>query len=429
MKVVSGFSKAFNYDPETSFTTDQTPEHAWNAVYINDNWQFVDCTWGAGSRDDRGNFVKKFSDFHFLTEPKLFILSHFPYMDSDMSKSQAWQLLPKPLTLDTFSKRLKGFSHMYTCKIKPVSHPDGVITFSNKIEVTMQYPKSSYFFLMARLFKKQSAREFDQYVLVENIDGSRIKVKVSPPERGTYTLKLFGRTDPKVEELTALANYVLKCEEVGDHVFAFPKHQGSFGPYHDYVEAGFHSSVGKQAVMESKNGKLDFLIKTTKNVEAIAKMEHATKNLNPNDNYILLEREKEQLYIKAKFPSKGYYKLSIFTKNENADTYSPRIAYLVFCSQDDPKCEPFPKVFPQTTQYECRLLSPVTCEIKAHEQILFRFSSPNIVQALLHETPMEKKGTVWEGTLRTSGPGERIRVSASDQKGSKYWRIYEFNVM
>ncbi|XP_062586279.1 kyphoscoliosis peptidase-like [Saccostrea cucullata] len=429
VKIISGYSKSFNYDPEMSFSTDKTPEHAWNAVYLNGDWQFVECTWGAGSRDDRGNFVKNFSDFHFLTEPKHFIVTHFPYMDSDMSKSQTWQLLPKPLTLEVFNKRLKGFTGMYRWKIKPLSHPDGVTNFSNKIELTMGYPKSSYFFVMARLSKKLSARDFDQHALVENMGGNKVRIRVAPPERGTYILKLFGRNDPKVEELSAVANYVLKCEETGDSSFAFPKHQGPFGPYHDSLEAGFHSSTGKNAVLESRNGKLDLQIKTTKKVEAIAKLEHATKNLNPNDNYVLLERDKGKLCVKAKFPSKGYYKLSIFTKNENADTYSPRIAYLVFCSEDHPNCEPFPKVFPQTTQFECRLLSPVTCELKTHAQVKFRFSSPSIVQALLHDSPMEKKGNIWEGTMKTPGPGERIQISASDQKGSKYWRIYEFSVM
>lgn len=428
VKIVSGYSKSFNYDPERVFTTKETPEHAWNAVYIHGNWQFVECTWGAGSIDERGAFIKNFSDFHFLTKPSHFIVTHFPYMDNDMSKSQPWQLLSNPLSLETFSKRLKGFSQMYVWNLKPVSHPDGVVTFSRRLDLTIQYP-SAYFFVVARLSKKMSTRNFDQYVLVENLSGNKIRIRVTPPERGTYTLKLFGRTDPTIEELTALTNYVLKCEEVDSEVFAFPSHQGPFGSYHDYIEAGFHSSAGKKACLQSKSGKVDFSIKTTKVVDAVAKLEHATKNLNLSDNYTLLEREKGQLHLKAKFPSKGYYKLSVFTKNENGETFSPRIAYLVFCGEDYPKSEPFPKVFPQTIQFECRLLSPPTCEVKAHEQIQIRFSSPKIVQALLHETPMEKKGNVWEGKMTTSSPGERIRVSASDQKGSGYWRIYEFNVM
>lgn len=345
-----------------------------------------------------------------------------------MSKSQPWQLLSNPLSLETFSRRLKGFSQMYVWNLKPISHPDGVVTFSRKLDLTIQYP-SSYFFVVARLSKKMSTRNFDQYVLVENLSGNKIRIRVTPSEKGTYTLKLFGRTDPAIEELTALTNYVLKCEEVDSEVFAFPSHQGPFGSYHDYTEAGFHSSAGKKAFLQSKSGKVDFSIKTTKIVDAVAKLEHATKNLNLSDNYTLLEREKGQLHLKAKFPSKGYYKLSVFTKNENTETFSPRIAYLVFCGEDYPKSEPFPKTFPQTTQFECRLLSPATCEVKAHEQIQIRFSSPKIVQALLHETPMEKKGNVWEGKMKTSSPGERIGVSASDQKGSGYWRIYEFNVM
>ena len=428
VKIISGYSKSFHYNPERVFTTDETPEHAWNAVYIQGNWQFVECTWGSGSVDDRGAFVKKFSDFHFLTEPKHFVVTHFPYMDSDMSKSQRWQLLPRTLSLETFSKRLKGFTPMYIWNLKPLSHPDGVITFTKKTEVSLRYAKS-YFFVSARLLKNASSRNFDQYVLVENVGGNRIRVRVTPPERGTYTLKLFGRADPQVDELTPLTDYVLKCEGVEDEVFAFPNHQGPFGSYHDHVEAGFHKSVGENPFLQSKNGKIEFPIKTTKAVDAMAKLDHATQNLNSLDNYALLEREKGQLHLKAKFPCKGYYKLSIFTKNENKETYSPRIAYLVFCGEDNPNCEPFPKVFPQTTQFECRLLSPVTCEVKAHEQTHFRFSSSKVVQAMLDGKPMEKKGSVWEGVVKTASPGQQIKISASDQKGQNYWGIYVFNVM
>jgi transglutaminase/protease-like cytokinesis protein 3 len=52
-------------------------DHAWNAVKINGTWQLVDVTWGAGNRVNNV-FEAHYSDVYFFTNPKLFVLNHFP---------------------------------------------------------------------------------------------------------------------------------------------------------------------------------------------------------------------------------------------------------------------------------------------------------------------------------------------------------------
>ena len=53
--------------------------HAWNAVFINGSWRLLDCTWGAGSYDLDGNFIREINEHFFLTDPDELIYSHFPY--------------------------------------------------------------------------------------------------------------------------------------------------------------------------------------------------------------------------------------------------------------------------------------------------------------------------------------------------------------
>lgn len=71
--------------------------HAWNAVFIEGKWELLDATWGAGYRNEQGKFVQEFQPGYFLTEPRIFLLNHFP-------DSSIWQLVQEPITADDFKK-------------------------------------------------------------------------------------------------------------------------------------------------------------------------------------------------------------------------------------------------------------------------------------------------------------------------------------
>lgn len=54
-------------------------DHAWNAVKIGGDWKLLDTTWGAGTMTGvKPEFVFKFNDKYFFTEPDIFFLNHFP---------------------------------------------------------------------------------------------------------------------------------------------------------------------------------------------------------------------------------------------------------------------------------------------------------------------------------------------------------------
>ena len=54
-------------------------DHAWNAVKIGGEWKLLDATWGAGTvTGEKPQFVFRFNDGYFFTEPDTFFLNHFP---------------------------------------------------------------------------------------------------------------------------------------------------------------------------------------------------------------------------------------------------------------------------------------------------------------------------------------------------------------
>lgn len=79
--VISGYAKGLSYltgDPKK-------PNHAWNAVKINNGWYLIDVTWGAGGVKNK-EFKRRFSNFYFATPPEQLIYSHLP-------TNPRWQLL------------------------------------------------------------------------------------------------------------------------------------------------------------------------------------------------------------------------------------------------------------------------------------------------------------------------------------------------
>jgi transglutaminase/protease-like cytokinesis protein 3 len=87
---VSGYGK-------NSFgSTHRGPNHAWNAIWLNGKWYLCDVTWASGSVDtDREIFIRDFNSSYFLTDPSLFIGSHYP-------TDPKWTLMLKKPTLQEF---------------------------------------------------------------------------------------------------------------------------------------------------------------------------------------------------------------------------------------------------------------------------------------------------------------------------------------
>jgi Transglutaminase-like superfamily len=54
------------------------PNHSWNAVNLNGKWYLCDPTWSSGRIDrETMQFVHIYNELFFLTEPNLFIQSHY----------------------------------------------------------------------------------------------------------------------------------------------------------------------------------------------------------------------------------------------------------------------------------------------------------------------------------------------------------------
>lgn len=92
--VIAGYSKGFGYKPGKKFL--QT-DHAWNAVKIDNKWYLLDATWGSGYINENSDYVSFFTEEHYLTDPRNFIIKHLP-------ADPMWQLFPAAISIRTFEK-------------------------------------------------------------------------------------------------------------------------------------------------------------------------------------------------------------------------------------------------------------------------------------------------------------------------------------
>lgn len=89
-EVIHGFTK--DYSGRNSKT--KKPNHTWNAVKLNGQWQLLDITWAISYGSNKGP-----DDFWFLIKPSDFIYTHYPV-------EPKWTLLERSISFSEFQKPL-----------------------------------------------------------------------------------------------------------------------------------------------------------------------------------------------------------------------------------------------------------------------------------------------------------------------------------
>jgi transglutaminase/protease-like cytokinesis protein 3 len=115
-EVISGFSRTGLNDIGKARSA---PDHAWNAIRINDKWILADATWGAGYVDYKSRkFVPNFTSAYFDVKPTVFAYSHFP-------EDEQWNFTA--LTLNDFWEQPLFFPSFFSLGMELVSPSKGVI--------------------------------------------------------------------------------------------------------------------------------------------------------------------------------------------------------------------------------------------------------------------------------------------------------------
>jgi hypothetical protein len=114
-EVITGYAKC-NFERVEKFRSN----HTWNAVMIDSCWHLLDVTWGSGYVTFADEFVQKLDERYFLTDPKEFILDHYP-------EDLRWTLLQEPPALKEFKFSPFKAKSFVKYAINPVFPGNGLI--------------------------------------------------------------------------------------------------------------------------------------------------------------------------------------------------------------------------------------------------------------------------------------------------------------
>ncbi|XP_067669745.1 kyphoscoliosis peptidase-like [Haliotis asinina] len=342
-KMVIGFSKGRNYNPEIGFTPESETAHAWNIVYVSGQWLPLDVTWGAGNVDEYNRFQKRYEDMFFLTDPKDFAVKHFPYMDNDMEKSKTSQLLKRPLSLEAFNKSVVVDTAGTIWGLVPTSHKEHTIEVEKECHITFQTRHNDLQNISCHMTDKSSI-DYERYVVLRKSGRKRFTIHVTPPKIGKYDLRVYGRAVDSTEVgHSQIITYKINCRSVHDKVFTYPLHTGLWGIKRDVDvdKYGFVSSVWANDVIVSKNGTFKLRLKTQRKPKAIFRLEDGNKK--DLRQYICPYLGRGFIEVTGSLPQEGVYKLILHCNSGDGQReYDHLGEWLITCNKPAPEPESYP---------------------------------------------------------------------------------------
>ena len=427
---ISGYAKGYNYNPESQFEYGHATTHSWNAVHVDGEWRFVDCTWGAGNCDEFKKFHFDYHDHFFFMNPDLFIFTHFPY-ESDLQMAIAWQLLDEPWSLDKFNSHIKPSMKAIEWGIDFVSHLSNVV-FTNAVSVFELKSNGTDLCVLNGELLAEKGDTNKTYSYAYKSGPSDYKIVVRPPSIGKYTLRILANTTDD-DDAFLLVSYVIKCLSTDGLVRAFPYHWGLWGPIGCLNDYGLILKDTCPLIV-TDTGEIQIKLFTNKEIEASSRLSHAENLVRDSDDYVMTEINGGHLLTRARLPKEGYYKLQIMAKL-NDDNYRTIITYLLGSKQMLPVVNKLPKCYKAAREFKCCLLEPLTYELPRNTKIRVRLKcSENLSLVLKKQTlKVERSDDVWDFVSATPNAGEKFCISGklinSNNVGSTYKGLYEFSII
>ena len=410
---IGGYSKGFNYKLTTNI--EESEKHEWNAVQIDNEWFFIESTWGAGYSTDDKIFIKRFNGYFFFTPPNEFIRGHFPF-------DSKWQLLPNnkiinEITFMEFVHLKSDFFIMGFNSIEP-DYTFNDVEEKGKFNLLFDKNKAINYKkikIMAKLYlmeNKTNNKEIKNSIL-EKRKEDYYEINYLINKKGKYQLKIFGNNDSN-KEYNELCTLILESKKDITIPNSYPLTTGLY--YKSDIE-----------IIQPINGplkegdKITFELKTLKYDELYIGI-----NTGESTNFIEMSKEnnifkEEDLLIFGK-------KIYISCKAEKENNYSPILEYVVSPISKKKNAITFPKTFAGPKN---RLIEPFCDTLKKGKTVNFIIKSELIEEMLVVDGEemhnLNKKNDIFSGSIKITGKGE-VKIVFKKEDGG-YGVLYLYKVI
>ncbi|KAK3091171.1 hypothetical protein FSP39_017701 [Pinctada imbricata] len=351
-------------------------------------------------------------------------------MDNDIEGSERWQLLDQPFTLEEFSKAVKLSTHAMTWGLK-FSHNDAVIQEDNTFELDVTDTRGLLIDTSMHL-TFSGGQKYDEYLFFRRVKPDIFRATIKLPKSGMFKLDVFGKAGTQKETSVHLVTYIIKCQHGKSNVQPYPKHSGLWGPSSNAFDIGFKPSITYNVSHKALHGNLSLNLPVD-NVPASLLHLKGTSSEENLKHYSLLETKPGGLQIHLRLPRQDFYKLEVFCKTDNSESYHSVMSFLIdgFHGTSD-EVLPFPKTFPHTQEYFCELLEPTTGVLPANTPIIIRFKSPKLVKGFVKCTDynnLKENNNVWVAEVTTCETGGVLSVNGNNTGEKSCWSLYKFDIV
>lgn len=108
-----------------------TPNHAWNAVKVNEKWMILDATWGAGHTFN-GKWIRKFNNYFFDMPNSKIFKTHYP-------EDQIWVLRFGRLSIEEFYNQPIYDDSFLSLDVELISPKTGIITIKSTENIELKF--------------------------------------------------------------------------------------------------------------------------------------------------------------------------------------------------------------------------------------------------------------------------------------------------
>ncbi len=339
------------------------PGNTWLAVWVNQQWRFIDAHWGSevldGYQDDRyiliddnGNPMRKsmqanagekqfcHDESWFLTDPEEMIYSHFP-------DDETHQLLARPVTRREFGEMVRLRHPFFDLGLTLESHPKGTIYSSHgDVEIEIGTPEGSGVKFMYQLWLAAKDKEevdldgveLTRYVFLVQPEDI-LQCKITFPVVGTYKFVLFAATADSNEYKEA-CTYKIFCEKAMKCKPIPKNNRPVWGPGNDLTRQGIVPISHKDAIIEAEGGTAELRFRVKEGVEVLHDLHSNELTKGKLKNYVVHMIDDNELAVRVKIPEAGDYALNLFAKglHDDSQTFPNVCSYLIRSDDkaDDP---------------------------------------------------------------------------------------------
>lgn len=338
---MAGWAKGVDYKPGAPITS-TPPNHSWNAVFIDGNWQLVDCHWATrylqAERNTPESLVYEYDDFYFLTEPGMLIYSHCP-------EETSWQLLHPARSRTEYEEYPLVKSFFFTIGMQFLQQNRGIVfTKRGIVTITLGFTQPTAFTFKLTFGETGSdhlqGAPLKRYVIQETTE-NRVTFYFRSPREGNYYMTVFAQQvydRIKVENVfKAACEYKIICDAAAADIRPFPQcsdaNWGVGAPVRQYGLVASH----KTALLAAPNGRAEIGFTKSRDVRLYARLVKDGMTEDVLENAVIMREQDNQVFVAVRLPTVGEYGLEVYANEpiREGDTYTHVCQYLVAFTDRD----------------------------------------------------------------------------------------------